>query len=90
MLPLGDKSLVYGSDNAGIDVHTSNTEVNNLMSEAGKKLNFQSRKVNNIDFYGPIDIEGHLVSWLDYFKKTFSCIHFIVIPLLYKFRFNVF
>lgn len=60
-MPLDRHTLVYGSANAGVDVHTSNDEVNNMMAEAGKKLNFLGRKVNGVDFYGPIDIEGHLV-----------------------------
>eukprot|EP01130_Rhizamoeba_saxonica_P010902 TRINITY_DN4498_c0_g1_i2.p1 TRINITY_DN4498_c0_g1~~TRINITY_DN4498_c0_g1_i2.p1 ORF type:complete len:523 (+),score=91.65 TRINITY_DN4498_c0_g1_i2:150-1571(+) len=62
-LPIGD-TLVYGSQNAGVNVYNSSSEVRRIMQMAGEKLNLRGhlcgkRSENTCLLYGPCDIEVH-------------------------------
>ena len=57
-------SLVYGSDNQCTSVHTDNARCNELMAQAGRRLNLKGHVVGAGAqaklLYGPGDIEVHL------------------------------
>lgn len=52
--------MVYGSNNGGHTVQTSNSEVNKLMEDAGKVMNLSGHVVSGKIIYGPGDIEVHV------------------------------
>ena len=63
-LPINQKTLCYGSADAGNTVHT-NKEFESLIKEAVCKLNLKPHLVlercSHIkkEIYGPVDLEGH-------------------------------
>lgn len=63
VLPISkkDKTLVYGSDDAGRSCHHADAEVNALMERAGNLLNLKGHLVTeqNIPVFAPCDIEVH-------------------------------
>jgi hypothetical protein len=64
VLPIQGKSLIYGSKDAGATVHKDDPIFNDLMEEAGKKLNLASHLCgtdpdNLKELRSPCDIEGH-------------------------------
>ena len=63
LLPIGNQSLVYGSDDGGQTVHKSSKRMNKIMKAAGMFLKMKPHRVGFRDpkiIYGPCDIEGHL------------------------------
>jgi hypothetical protein len=44
-LPINENTIVYGSSDAGLSIHTDNTAVMETMNEVGTKLNLKSHKV---------------------------------------------
>eukprot|EP01090_Pellita_catalonica_P018797 TRINITY_DN6182_c0_g1_i1.p1 TRINITY_DN6182_c0_g1~~TRINITY_DN6182_c0_g1_i1.p1 ORF type:complete len:798 (+),score=103.87 TRINITY_DN6182_c0_g1_i1:52-2394(+) len=63
VLPISKKTIVYGSCDGGVDVHTDVEEMNNLMKKIAKILNLKGH-MSGIGpvkkfLYGPCDIEGH-------------------------------
>jgi len=63
ILPINDSTLSYGSADAGVTVHNSNNELNNLIETLGKKLNLSEHltgsKIGAKKLYMPGDIEVH-------------------------------
>eukprot|EP01133_Synstelium_polycarpum_P013644 gene13644-16064_t len=64
LLPINKTTLVYGSSDAGVTVHTSNTMFNHLFTSAARILNLRPHVVCDAagtrkTLCGPIDIEGH-------------------------------
>ena len=59
LLPIGNHSILYGSDNAGIDVH-ADKRVAPMMDEIGKSLNLKKHTVNNARMALCGDIEVHV------------------------------
>eukprot|EP01126_Amoeba_proteus_P046132 TRINITY_DN5198_c0_g1_i5.p1 TRINITY_DN5198_c0_g1~~TRINITY_DN5198_c0_g1_i5.p1 ORF type:complete len:429 (+),score=94.60 TRINITY_DN5198_c0_g1_i5:1108-2394(+) len=59
-LPIGADTLKYGSGDGGKTVHASIPKLNNLMKEAGTRLNLAPHRVLDKYIYGPGDIEAHL------------------------------
>eukprot|EP01130_Rhizamoeba_saxonica_P009692 TRINITY_DN3952_c0_g1_i4.p1 TRINITY_DN3952_c0_g1~~TRINITY_DN3952_c0_g1_i4.p1 ORF type:complete len:977 (-),score=168.95 TRINITY_DN3952_c0_g1_i4:963-3893(-) len=58
-LPINDQTLIYGSNNGGLTVH-SDEYLHLQMGIIAKELNLREHQVNNKNIYGPGDIEGHL------------------------------
>jgi len=63
-LPLGEKSLVYGSADGGRTVHKSNEKFNDAMRRAAEALNIRGHVVGKLDraqeLHAAVDIEGHV------------------------------
>lgn len=63
VLPIGSNSLIYGSNDGGRTVMSSNPHFCGLMARAAQKLNLKGHVVGVNDqatlLYGPCDIEGH-------------------------------
>ncbi|ELR22629.1 uncharacterized protein ACA1_010190, partial [Acanthamoeba castellanii str. Neff] len=66
ILPIEQSTLVYGSADGGVVVHTEHSQLNDYMAAAGQKLNLKGHlggSENCADrkmIYGPTDIEGHV------------------------------
>jgi len=63
MLPIGKKSLVYGSDDAGRSVHFDDDALYEKMKRTAQNLNLKGHYLvadPSKMIYGPGDIEGHL------------------------------
>jgi len=62
LLPLGDNSLRYGSDDGGVTVVTSDPKLNSAMERVGRMLNLKKHMVgkDRVPIIGPGDIEGTL------------------------------
>ena len=76
VLPIKGKSLIYGSKDAGATVYASNEQFNQLMAQAGKKLNLAPHLCgtdpeNLKELWGACDIEGHLGTDGDFFFSFF-------------------
>jgi len=68
-LPLSSNSLIYGSNDAGRTVHSSNSNMNLLMKKAAAELRIKEHRCGTSDLdsqlvslNGPADIEGHIGS----------------------------
>ncbi|PRP86402.1 hypothetical protein PROFUN_05321 [Planoprotostelium fungivorum] len=64
ILPIDKTTLVYGSDDGGKTVHASDPKMNELMQQAGRKMNLSGHVTGSARdpkkiIYGPGDIEGH-------------------------------
>jgi len=86
VLPISSKTIIYGSDTAGVNVYNKDENFNQLMIQASEKLNLRGHLVGfneQILIYGPCDIEGHLS---DVDKNYYLCDFARVMPPQYKFK----
>ena len=64
ILPISDKTLIYGSSDGGKLVFSSLPIMNNIMKQCGKILNLKGHLAGigkeKKFIYGPCDLEGHL------------------------------
>eukprot|EP01126_Amoeba_proteus_P043502 TRINITY_DN4779_c0_g1_i5.p1 TRINITY_DN4779_c0_g1~~TRINITY_DN4779_c0_g1_i5.p1 ORF type:complete len:470 (+),score=93.17 TRINITY_DN4779_c0_g1_i5:729-2138(+) len=60
ILPLGENSILYGSNNGGLTVHADDPFVNDLMKSAGIAMNLRGHVIQGKEIYGPGDIEVHI------------------------------
>lgn len=64
-LPISDATLRYGSNNGGITIHNSDSELNLKIQDLAHKLNlkrhtvFSRSEAVDKEIYGPFDLEGH-------------------------------
>ena len=61
-LPVTNRSLIYGSADAGQTVHNDMPEFEDLMERAARKLNLAEHTVAGQRIYSAFDVEGHHVS----------------------------
>jgi hypothetical protein len=76
ILPIQNGSIIYGSSNAGRNVHRDEPEVNDKMDKAAAILNLKKHKVNrDIALSSPGDLEGTLVliTWCFKFITDVFC-----------------
>eukprot|EP01127_Copromyxa_protea_P018085 TRINITY_DN5615_c0_g1_i5.p1 TRINITY_DN5615_c0_g1~~TRINITY_DN5615_c0_g1_i5.p1 ORF type:complete len:1747 (+),score=336.92 TRINITY_DN5615_c0_g1_i5:29-5269(+) len=61
LLPINKNTLIYGSDDAGKNVHNDDPEFASLMKEAASLINLKGHVTDakGTIIYGPTDIEGH-------------------------------
>lgn len=61
LLPISKKTLIYGSDDAGKNVHNDDPLFANIMKEAASVINLKGHVTDakGTIIYGPTDIEGH-------------------------------
>lgn len=61
VLPISSDTIIYGSSDAGVTVHTKDPDFNMQMAAAAKSVNLKAHKVGpkQVEVYGPGDIEGH-------------------------------
>lgn len=63
VLPINSSTLIYGSENRGGVIRTSNPKMNEIMKQLGKihfiKGHIAGKGISASELYGPLDIEGH-------------------------------
>jgi hypothetical protein len=61
LLPIEKDTIIYGSNDGGIEVHCDVEEVNQVMEQVGKTLNIceHGTGVQGKKLYGPGDLEIH-------------------------------
>lgn len=72
IVPLSDKSLKYGSADAGKTIHADIPELNAKMERVGEVLNLKKHKVGEVVITGPSDIEGHKGTDNKYYVLDFA------------------
>lgn len=84
ILPIEQRTLVYGSCDLGRTVHVDNPQMCKLMEEAGKKMNLKPHiaalpgSTQRHTLYAPIDIEGKKNKKEDNFKALLlTCVIYI-------------
>lgn len=77
LLPLGEGSLIYGSNDAAQTIHRDNPRLNSLVEEASAKLNLKPHNCG-LDvasakrMYSCVDLEGHVGSDGRFYLLDFS------------------
>jgi hypothetical protein len=77
LLPINSQTLLYGSSDAGLTIHTEDARLNALMAQLGSKLNLMGREVQGTQVFTPMDIEGHLVCELEWQFSSSSSSSFL-------------
>jgi tetratricopeptide (TPR) repeat protein len=77
VLPIGSKTLIYGSNDGGVTVHADDATFNKRMRYAGRKLNLKKHRCGaklkgSKNLWAAADIEGHLGSDGNYYLLDFS------------------
>jgi hypothetical protein len=72
IVPLDEKSLKYGSADAGKTIHADIPELNAKMERVGEVLNLKKHRVGEVVITGPSDIEGHKGSDGKYYVLDFA------------------
>lgn len=86
-LKITPQTIVFGSSNAGAEIHTEHLLPAQIMENIGKKLNLKSHKVGcktrTYEIYTPIDLEMHkieedlyLLDFSRYFKNLLNLVFF--------------
>lgn len=52
-LPISEKTLCYGTSNAGKTIHSTNQEILHIMKKIGEEFHLQPRQLGDKWFYGP-------------------------------------
>ena len=75
-LPINENTIVYGSSDAGLSIHTDNVAVMDTMREIGHKLNLKDHKVGakfaEKNIATPVDLEAHYGFDQRYYLLDFS------------------
>jgi len=74
LVPVGKKSLVYGTEDGGITIHQDDREVATMVETLGTKLNLKPHSLTHCSsvFYTPADLEIHLGRDEKYYCLDFS------------------
>ena len=65
MLPVGNQTLIYGSNNGGRNFHAQDVDVNDEMNDLGKHLNLQSHQVREDGYRTHLPADIGTYSWFE-------------------------
>jgi hypothetical protein len=60
VLPISKDTIVYGSNDYGATIHSSNDQLIAKVKEVAKYLNLKPHIIAGKELYTPIDMEGHV------------------------------
>jgi hypothetical protein len=72
ILPINHETIIYGSCDAGKNIHAKDSEFNKKMRKISQLLNLKLHKVGNQPLYTPADLEGHKGTDGRYYLVDFS------------------